>query len=173
MTRRRNASTVLGLALVIPLLLIAPAVGAQSPPGLEQPEEMEPVADEELEHFVLAFVEVQELQEELGAMTSERIQESDLSEQRFNEINQVAQQSGDSSELSGVDDDELAEYRIVLEDLIEIQNEQSAEMVEVVEDEDLTVDRFNQIMVGMREDQELAARAQEALNEVIEEGEGE
>ncbi|MFW5684798.1 MAG: DUF4168 domain-containing protein [Spirochaetota bacterium] len=168
MTHRRSNSTFLGLALVLPLLLAAPIIGAQSPPGLEQVDEMEPVGDDELEHFVVAFIEVQEIQEDLNETTDERIEESELSERRFYEINQIAQQN-DESALASVSDDELTEYRTVLEDVLEIQNEQQAVMLDVVEEEDLTVDRFNRIMLALREDQELAARAEDQLQEILDE----
>ncbi len=168
MTYPQRNSRVFGFALILPLLLVAPVISAQTPPGLEPVDEMEPVDEEELEQFVLAFVEVHELQENLNDMTAERIQESELSERRFFEINEFAQQP-DGSALASVADDELAEYQTVLNDLFEIQNEQQAVMVEVVEEEDLTVDRFNRIMLALREDEELAARTEEQLQETLEE----
>ncbi|MFP4114641.1 MAG: DUF4168 domain-containing protein [Spirochaetota bacterium] len=168
MTHRRSTSGILGLALALPLLLVAPIIGAQSPPGFEQGDEIEPVDDEELEHFVIAFVEVQELQDGLNEMTDERIEESELSERRFYEINEIAQQN-DQSALSNVDDDELAEYRTVLDDILEIQNEQQTVMAEAVQEEDLTIERFNRIMLALREDQELAARAEEELQAIVDE----
>jgi len=153
------------------LLLAAPSLGAQSPPGLEQTGPAEPVEDEELDGFVVAFLEVQDIQSELTERTDERVEESELSVERFYEINQLAQQSDSSNGLAGVDDHELAEYQTVLEDVLEIQNSRQEEMVEVVEEEGLSVDRFNEIMIGIREDEELAARAEHALEETIEERE--
>jgi len=163
---RLRESRIWSIALVLPLLLVAPIMDAQSPPGSVESGELEPVGDEELEDFVIAFISVQELQNEMNEMTDERISESELDESRFFEINEIAQQS-DSSDLSSIGDDELAEYREVLEDLIEIQNEQQAEMVDAVKAKDLTVDRFNRIMLALRDDSELAGRAEEVLEAAV------
>ncbi|MFW5776469.1 MAG: DUF4168 domain-containing protein [Spirochaetota bacterium] len=166
-----KSARIWGLALVLPLLLAVPSLGAQNAPGLDETGPTEPVEDEELDGFAVAFLKVQEINSELTERTDERVEESELSVERFYEINQLAQQSDSSEGLEGVDDTELAEYQTVLEDVLEIQNSRQAEMVEVVEEEELSVDRFNEIMLGIREDQELAARAEEALEEATEERE--
>lgn len=167
-----NVSPAWGLVLILPLLLVAPPLASQDAPGSGDTPPMSPVDDVELESFAVAYLDVQELQSEVQEETDGRVEESALGIERFYEIHQLAQQSESSAGLSGVEDDELTEYKAVLEEVIEVQEEKQTEMVEVVEDEGLTVKRFNEIMLGIREDQQLAARAEEALEIAIDEQEG-
>lgn len=169
----RNINSAWGLALILPLLLVAPPVASQTAPGPGDGQPMSSVGEQELQSFVVAYLDVQQLQAEIQESTDARVEQSDLSTERFYEIHQLAQQEESSNALTGVESPELAEYRTVLEDVIEIQQEMQSEMVGAVQEEGLTVERFNEIMVGIREDQDLAGRAEEVLEETIAEREDE
>ncbi len=149
-------------ALVVVLLLAAVGLGAQTLPGNEPPP-IDPVEEEEIESFAIAYIEVQAIQVELNEQIESRLDESTLDAERFYAINEMAQNAGSEEGFPGVDDEELAEYRDVLQDLLSIQESLQNEMVEVVTSEELTTERFNEIIVAMQQDPDLAERVQSYL----------
>lgn len=83
-----------------------------------------------------------------------------MESQRFYELNQTAQQSDPAEGFPGVSDEELSEYQDVLADLIVIQDDMQNQMVAVVQEEDLTVERFNEIIAAVQQDPDFAERVQ-------------
>lgn len=151
--------------------LAAFAAAAQEEPGFGFPgeTEIEPVAQDELEDFAVAFYEVQILQTQLDEEVNETLDESELDVQRFYEINEVAQGADGETDLPGVSDDELVAYQDTLRELIDIQTVIQTRMIEAVEDQDMEVDRFNEIIVALRTDEELVERLRPHLEEQMEE----
>jgi hypothetical protein len=156
-----------GLVLLLLLLLAATGLGAQTLPGMEQAPPAEPVSDGELQDFASAYGEVQVLQQELDLEINSTLEDSEMDPDRFFALNQMAQESDPSEGLPGVSDDELTEYRDLLGDLMAIQETMENRMVSAVEEEDLTVERFNEIIVAIQQDQELAERAQSYIQEAV------
>lgn len=154
-------------ALAAVLGLVAVAATAQEQPGFGFPgeTEIEPVGQEELEDFAVAFYEVQILQAQLDEEINETIDESELDAQRFYEINEVAQATDGEPDLPGVGDDELEAYQDTLRELIDIQTVVQTRMIEAVEDQDMEVDRFNEIVVALRTEEELVERLRPLLEE--------
>ncbi len=171
MTIRITRTRLWAIALTVPLLLAAVLADAQVSPDFTPNEPAVSVGQEELEEFVVAYLEVREIQEELNEQVDRIVEESELSVERLHEIDQLAQASEaeGSIELSTVEDRELAEYRDVLRSLAVVQEEKQDEMIDAVENEELTVERFNEIVLGVQSDQELRRRTEQALQERIEE----
>lgn len=166
----RTAAIVSVLAL---LALIATGVGAQDLPGMEAPSPAEPVEEDELEDFASAYIEVQGIQSRLDEQMSTRLDSSEIGAERFYTLNQMAQESGSTEEgLAGVDEDELAEYREVLDDLLALQDQMQGEMTEALEEEGLSVTRFNEIIAAVQQDPDLAEKAQTYIEEELAEQEG-
>jgi len=149
-------------ALVLVLLLGALGLGAQTLPGTEAPP-IDPVEEEEIESFAIAYIEIQSIQVELNEQINSRLEESTLGAERFYAINEMAQNSGPEDGFPGVSDEELAEYRDVLQDVLTIQESLQNEMVEVVTNEELTTERFNEIIAAIQQDPDLAERVQTYL----------
>ncbi|MFW5695714.1 MAG: DUF4168 domain-containing protein [Alkalispirochaeta sp.] len=117
------------------------------------------VSDQELESFVAALEEVQEVQQDMATESQESVQGSDMGEERFQELYQ-ARQSG-SEPANAASDAEDEEFDELMEDIQAIQEESNAAMVEAVEDEGLDVQRFNEIAQAIQQDQSLMQRMQE------------
>lgn len=149
-----------GLVLLFTLLFATVAIGAQNAPGMDTAPPPEPVTEEELESFAVAYGEIQTIQAELDERTSSALEQSDMESERFYTLNQMAQQSDPADGLPGVSDEELSEYQDVLADLIAIQDEMQGEMVTAVREKELSVERFNEIIVAIQQDPDLAERAQ-------------
>lgn len=154
-----------GLILLFALLFATVAIGAQTLPGMEEAPPPEPVTEEELQGFAIAYGEIQGIQVELDERMSSTLEGSDMESQRFYELNQMAEESGPTEGLPGVSDEEFSEYQDVLADLIVIQDDMQNQMVAVVREVDLTVERFNEIIVIVQQDPDLAERVQNYIQQ--------
>ena len=154
------------LALFLPIATVG--LLAQQAADIEEPgrQEIEPVSEDELDGFAVALYEVQVLQAELEEQVDTTLGESELGEQRFHEINELAQNPPASGELPGVSDGELVAYQETLRVLVETHNEVQERMVDVVLDQDLEVDRFNEIIIALRTDEELLGRLRPRMEEL-------
>jgi len=132
---------------------------------MEEAPPPEPVTEEELQGFAIAYGEIQGIQVELDERMSSTLEGSDMESQRFYELNQMAEESGPTEGLPGVSDEEFSEYQDVLADLIVIQDDMQNQMVAVVREVDLTVERFNEIIVIVQQDPDLAERVQNYIQQ--------
>jgi hypothetical protein len=162
---RRSAMRVCTVMLL--LVFATFTAVAQEPPGmmLPEPEEIEPVTDEELETFASAFNDVQVLQAELDAQMNEALDASELGSQRFLEINELVQRTTPGEEIPGVSDEEFAAYEEIFDYLINVQYEIQMKMVEAVLDRDMDIERFNEIAMAVQFDAELLERLRPYLAE--------
>lgn len=158
------------IAMIITLLFVLgvlalPLTAQTGSPGFGTQGENQLQIDpdsQEFDRFVEALQDVQTVQEEINQEVSEVISESDLSEERFNEIYR-ATQSPDvavEDETSGA---ERRTYEDVFDRINEIQSESQSEMVEAVEENELSVSRFNELIVAIRGDPELQGALQERM----------
>lgn len=165
---RRLLWTIRTGALALILSLAGLSLFGQQAPGLEvpEPQEIEPVGEDELDGFAVALYEVQVLQAELEEQVGVKLEESVLGEQRFYEINELAQNASGSGDLPGVSDAELIAYQETLRELVETHNEVQERMVDVVHDQDLEIDRFNEIIIALRTDETLLDRLRPRMEEL-------
>lgn len=154
-----------GTFLLMLVALALPLTAQSGSPGLGSQGQNQTQIDpdsQEFDRFIEALQEVQAVQEEVNSQVSQIISESGLSEERFNEIYR-ATQSPDvaiEDETSGA---ERSAYEDVFDKISEIQGESQSEMVEAVEENDLSVSRFNELIVAMRRNPELQEAAQERM----------
>lgn len=149
------------MTLFLPLLLAAAGTAAQ-------PEQAEQVSSDELKAFAVVYVEVRVLQTELDERIDEVLESSDLTRSRFYEVNRAAQDSQVPDEASGVSEEEFDEYRDALEELLAVQNELQQRMTAAVREEDLSVERFNEIIDAVQNDPHLQTRAEATMERLIE-----
>ncbi len=148
-------------AIAVTLLLAAAvAVSAQTgSPGMQDQSQIDIEPDsKEFERFSKALADVQEIQENLNENINEEIEDSSLGDTRFREIHRVMQTPG-ADEQDDIGSDERDQYQSVMEDIEEIQMDAQDEMVDTVEERDMTVERFNEIIRAVQQSREL----QEAL----------
>lgn len=145
---------------VLRLALILVAVVAMVTPVFAQSQSGSPeVTDQELESFVAALQEVQEVQQQMATESQESVQSSDMGEARFQELYQ-ARQSG-SEPANAATDAENEEFERLMAEIQGIQQDSNQAMVEAVQEEGLEVQRFNEIAQAVQQDQSLMQRMQE------------
>lgn len=160
MSARKVTSLLLLLAvLTIP---VAAQTGTPAPGsnGQNQPQ-IDPDSGE-FDRFVAALEKVQEVQEEVNEQISAEISESGLTEERFNEIYR-ATQSPEISVEDEASEEEQETYEEVFNRVSEIQGESQSDMVDAVEENDLSVSRFNELIVAVRGNPELQETLQERM----------
>ena len=147
--------------LLLPVFLtITVAVNAQEAPqpGAEQ------VGDKEFKVFVEALQEVQGIQADMDTEISDVVGRSDLTEDRFFEIYRVAQGTSADIPPEEVNEQELKLYQETLAEIFDVQQSHQREMVEAVQENGLEVNRFNEILMLVRTDEELMERLKSCLN---------
>jgi hypothetical protein len=120
------------------------------------------IPDNELEDFVSALKDVEEIQETSQQTYTEMIEEEGMTEQRFGEIHNANQNPDSTGEIE-ISDQENESYQVLLGQLIEMQQEAQQEMQAAVTDNGLEVPRFNEILVAVQQDPGLQERVQELL----------
>ncbi len=136
-------TVVIGLAIA---LFLAPVAFAQSSNGGS-------VSDTELESFATALQDVQEIRQGMAEETQQAVGESPLEQQRFEEIYGARQGGGQQD--AGTTDAENRQFEELMSQIQQIQQQSNEEMVQAVEDEGLSVQRFNEIAQAIQQNPEL------------------
>ena len=146
------------LAIVVTLMIaLSVAVSAQAPapgPSQQPPIDVDPDS-EEFENFADALVEVQEIQAGLNETINETIEESELGTTRFEEVHRIMQAPNSPDEGEDISEQESEAYADLMDDIQEVQIEAQETMVAMVEDHDLSVDRFNDMIRAVQQSEEL------------------
>ncbi len=118
-------------------------------------------SDSELESFANAVVQIMSIQQQGQQQMMAVIEEADMTVQRFNEITMQVQEMGvDQVEMS----EEEAEVFIILSEEIEqIQINLEDIMIDTIEDEGITIEKYEEIMAAYQQDPELQQRVQQLL----------
>ncbi len=141
-------------------------VMAQANNNMESQQQSQPEAGSidpdsgEFENFIEAMGDVQAIQEEMSVRVDEIISDASMDEDRFMEIHQQTQFGSESMDLSSAEEEE---YEALANEINSTQQSFQEEMIEVIEDRDLTVDRFNAIVYSVQQDPEL----RDALNDSL------
>ncbi len=116
-------------------------------------------SDSELESFANAVVQIMSIQQQGQQQMMAVIEEADMTVQRFNEITMQVQEMGvDQVEMS----EEEAEVFIILSEEIEqIQINLEDIMIGTIEDEGITIEKYEEIMAAYQQDPELQQRVQQ------------
>jgi len=161
MRKKTSIRPIVGIVAVALLLVFSAPAMAQMPDLGQQPE-IEQVTDDELNRFVTALQLVEEIQIETQATMSEAIEARGMSEQRFSEIHSV-QQNPEMDLGDDISDAEEEAYEVVLAELIEVQQSAQQDMQSAVAGEGFDVQRFNEIIMAIQQDPQLAQQVQEML----------
>lgn len=114
------------------------------------------ISDKELASFFNAVEDLTDIQEKNRESVAKAIENSELSEERFMEIHNLAKEN--AADAEALPNAEKQAYQKTIQEIAEIQEGIQSEMINAVEENGLEVVRFNSIMAAMRESEELRAR---------------
>lgn len=151
------------LATTVVLLLAGGVmVSAQTGDPGQAPAPATNVDNVELEQFAEALQGIQTAQEEVQQEMQEVVEASPLGQDRFNEIHEVVNTTGDVP--GDVDDTEVESYSAIVQELSGIQQDLQMQMATIVEENGMDVERFNSIVMAVQQDEEMWQRVQQAMN---------
>lgn len=135
----------------------------QAQPGLPSGQENAPsFEDSELQKFAEVMKKIQTVQTESNQEIESAFSESSMSKQRFNSLYQ-ARQSEDKQKAADETTAETKEFNKLAKQIQTIQQKSQKQMVETVRNNDMTVQKFNQIVKAMRSNPELGQRIQQMM----------
>jgi hypothetical protein len=136
-------------------------VFAQVPQQMPQQQTTE-VSDDEIEQFALAFVEIQNIEQKIQPEMVQIVEDEGIEVQRFNEIMNAQQDPNQEVDAS---EDELIKFASANREIEEIQTRAQREMMEKIAESGLSVDRYQEIMVAVRNDPALQQKLQSSMQE--------
>lgn len=137
------------------------AVIAQTPqmPQQQQQQQVE-VSDAELDKFANAFQQIQMISQQAQQEMTTVIQEEGMDIQRFNEIYQASMSPEVEVEVTP---EEEKQHEAITAKIEEMQSTFQGQMEKAIADQDLTVEKYEQIIQGLQTDPELQERLRAAL----------
>lgn len=126
-------------------------------PQQEAPQQEE-ISDEELKKFANAANAIQEIQMKAQEEMVQKVTDAGMDLERFNEIAEAQQNPEAEVEVS---DEEEKQLETINDALGEIQEDTDSKMVEAVEEEGFTIERFQEIYAQLQSSPELQQRLQQ------------
>lgn len=126
------------------------------------------VSDEEVAKLVSTIFDLEPIQIKAQEQIVEALDSEDITVERFQQV-MMAMQNPEIADEINVTEEEMAKLQTIQPALIEIQGEADREMMEKIEENGFTMERYRSIVMGAQQDPELMARI-EALLEEEEEG---
>ncbi len=135
------------------VFIFVAAIAAKANPG--------GFSDEELEKFANAVTQVINLQQQGQTEMIEAIEDNDLTVQRFNEINMQAQQM--PLEEVEATDEEMENFENANQAVERVQMQLEEILIGTIEEEGLTLEKYEEIMTEYQQNPELQQRIQELM----------
>ncbi|MCH8546510.1 MAG: DUF4168 domain-containing protein [Cryomorphaceae bacterium] len=120
------------------------------------------VSEEELTAFVGIVQKLQPLGMEAQQKMLSAVQDEGLEPQRFSEIMSAQQMPEGESEVE-ISPAEMDKYEKAQDAVDKIQDDVQAQMNEIIEDNGMTTNRYEEIMMVVQQDQALMQRVQEMM----------
>ncbi|MBN1769175.1 MAG: DUF4168 domain-containing protein [Prolixibacteraceae bacterium] len=120
------------------------------------------VNQNELKNFASAYLKVQELSQESQNDMVDVVQDEGMEVQRYNAIMQSMQ---DSSKEITIRDEEINAVETINKQLQKIEEATNEKMQKSIKDNDLSVNRYQEIMASVQNDPELQEKLQEYLQQ--------
>ncbi|WP_424493189.1 DUF4168 domain-containing protein [Salinimicrobium sp. GXAS 041] len=131
------------------------AASAQiSQPQPQQQQKVE-VSDGELEKFANAFQGIRMITQQAQQEMMTVVQKSGMNVEKFNKIQQASMNPETTVEATS---EEKAKHKEIAAELEDMQMGYQEQMQEVIEEQDLTLQRYEQIAMGLQNDPELQER---------------
>ncbi len=122
------------------------------------------VTDAELRSFVAFSMEAQTIQQDAQVRMIEKVEENDISVDRYNEI-VTGQHQGAGDEVFE-DSAEQERFEKVYDIIEGMQDDLQEQIYVIVENHDLEIDRVEEIQMALQMDQDLQERYMEILQEI-------
>lgn len=126
------------------------------------------VSDDEISKLVSTIFDLEPIQIHAQEQIQEALESEDISIERFQQM-MMAMQNPQLADEINITEEEMAKLETIQPALIEIQGEADREMVEKIEENGFTMERYRSIVMAAQQDPELMSRI-EALLEEEEEG---
>ncbi|HEA31147.1 MAG TPA: DUF4168 domain-containing protein [Leeuwenhoekiella sp.] len=151
---------ILGGAFVLATMSTMPAFSqAQAMPQQQQQEQVD-VSDEELAKFADAYKQMQVMGQQAQQKMATTVEDEGLDIKRFNEIHQATM---DPKTENDATEEEMAMHKKIVEKLDGMQKDFQGKLTKIVENQDLSMDRYQQIATALQTDTELQQRLQKKL----------
>lgn len=150
---------------VLTLLFFAGAAFAQGqqPPQMPELPTSEEVSDDEISLLVTTLNDLGPIEEKAQQRIEEAVEAEDISFARFREM-MMAMQNPQMAGEADISDEELMKIQTLQPKLMEIQGEAEQEMIAKIEDNGMTIQRYQQIIMGAQQDPDLMQRLQDELD---------
>lgn len=135
----------------------------QGQPQMPELPTSDDVSDEELTQLVDAINGLTPVQEKLQGEIEQIVNEEDISFERFQEM-MMAMQNPQMADQANITEEEQQKIQTLQPKLMEAQGAAQEEMVAVIEDNGLTTERYQQIIMGAQQDTELRERVESRLD---------
>ena len=148
------------LVLFFAFLFTGTSLQAQvAPPAQPDLLESDDVSEQQVNKFVDAMQIVQKIQQESQPKMLQAIQEVGLNPQQFIQAAQAMQQGKET----GLNDEDQEKFETVQKKVQEIQVEANGQIEAKIKEQDLTLQKFNQLFLSYQQNPELKKRIDEKL----------
>lgn len=135
---------------------------AQVTPAPEPQMQQTEVTDEELSEFAQAFQMMRMLNQEIQQELSGVVEDEGMEIQRFNEIHQA---TVDPATPVDATDEEQKQYKTITSEIEKRQVEFQQQMEEIVTEQDITFERYQEIAIQLQNHPELQQRLKETFED--------
>lgn len=122
------------------------------------------VSDEEIDQLVTSIFELEPIQIQLQEDIEKAVEEEDFSFERFQQL-MMAMQNPQMADEVDISDEEMQKIQELQPKLMELQGDAEQEMIAVIEDNGLTAERYQGILMGAQQDPELLTRVESLIEE--------
>lgn len=149
---------------VVTILLSSQMLFAQGQPQQPPVPAPDEVSDQELTLVASTLQDLEPIQEELQNDIREVVESKNMNMERFQEI-LVAMQNPQMADQADISEEEQEKIGEMQPKVMELQMGAQEQMVSAIEDNGLEVQRYQQIIMGIQQHQELAERLQNAMGD--------
>jgi ribosome-binding ATPase YchF (GTP1/OBG family) len=157
----KTASLLLIGATFVISSAFAQGMGQQQMPDLPTSDD---VSAEELDNFIATISDIEPIQVQLQSGVQQLVQENDLSIERFQQL-MMAIQNPQAAQQVEMTDKERQQIQNMQPEISDLQMKAQEQMVEKIESNGMNIQRYQAIMMGAQQDQELMTRLQSALQD--------
>lgn len=122
------------------------------------------VSDDEISKLVSTIFDLEPIQIHAQEQIQEALESENISVERFQQM-MMAMQNPQLADEINITEEEMAKLETIQPALIEIQGEADREMVEKIEENGFTMERYRSIVMAAQQDPELMARIEVLLEE--------
>lgn len=165
-----NISKILVVTVLTSLLMagsLFAQVQQQAPQNTPAPATSDEVSDTEIDKVVSAISEMEPIQVEIEEKIQAAVEEEGLTFERFQQI-MMGMQNPQMANQMDITEEEEQTIQTLQPTLMQIQGEAQQKISEKIEQNGLSMERYQQIVMGAQQDSTLMARVQTKLEEVDE-----